>query len=134
MRSLSGNRCANCGTLAKYAKKLITGGWMCDEEFVCCDACYKQLEKLGCPHETGDNYRPRPQEALDHEFERLSADNAVIKAARGALELLTALKVRELLDEMCGCDPDVGFICFGCAMATELAATLAALDEGGAKS
>ena len=53
--------------------------------------------------------------------------DALVKAARQALDLLTSPKVRELLDATCGCDPDVGFVCRGCATVTDIETTLADL-------
>ena len=86
-RPIADNRCANCGTVAFAAKKIIAGGWICDEEFVCSDACYEALEKHGCPQERDDNYRPRPQEVLDYEHALLTA------TAHDIATLLTTLDV-----------------------------------------
>lgn len=80
------NGCANCGTLAHNAKRIFVGGWMCDEEFACSDACYRELEERGCPHETTDNYRPRPQEVLDHEFDLAVATANDIHGLYAALD------------------------------------------------
>lgn len=80
------NRCANCGTLVENAKAVFVGGWMCDEEFVCSKSCHDQLLALGCPHETSDNYRPRPQEVLEHEIELHGRARRDIHTLRAALD------------------------------------------------
>ena len=84
------NRCANCGTLVENARTIITGGWLCDEEFVCSKSCHAELEKLGCPHESGDNYRARPLEVLEHEIERLGRIREDFRTVFTALDAATA--------------------------------------------
>jgi len=89
------NGCANCGTLAANAKKLLTGGFLCGEEFACSDSCLKELSDLGCPQELAGTYRPRPQEVLDHEFDLTVKIKAALDAATAERDALKA-RVEEL--------------------------------------
>lgn len=47
-------RCANCGATATEAKSCIAGD---DGEWFCSVECYDEHERVGCPFETGVEYR-----------------------------------------------------------------------------
>lgn len=50
-------RCANCGFSDELAEKIITGGYLDEDEWVCSDNCYDELIEKGCPLEKGGHYR-----------------------------------------------------------------------------
>lgn len=42
------SRCDNCGKPSNEAKGCMTGGYICDEEWACCDECYDEMVEKGC--------------------------------------------------------------------------------------
>lgn len=41
-------RCDNCGKTSGEATNCIAGGYLCDEEWACCEECYDEMVKKGC--------------------------------------------------------------------------------------
>ncbi len=53
-------RCSNCGKDVDEAPHRITGGTADEDEWFCSSYCYDEHARLGCPFETGDQYRDCP--------------------------------------------------------------------------
>ena len=50
-------RCDNCGKPNEEAEGCIAGGYLCDEEWACCEACYDEMVEKGCCFvELGDGH------------------------------------------------------------------------------
>ncbi|KFN04743.1 hypothetical protein [Bacillus clarus] len=49
-------RCSNCGIISNEAKTCIAGGYLCEEEWACCEECYNEMVEKGCCfEELGNN-------------------------------------------------------------------------------
>lgn len=44
-------RCDNCGKPSNKAESCIVGGYLCDEEWACCEKCYDEMVEKGCAFE-----------------------------------------------------------------------------------
>lgn len=41
-------RCDNCGKTTEQAETCVAGGYLCDEEWACCETCYDEMVEKGC--------------------------------------------------------------------------------------
>lgn len=45
------SRCENCGKLSDEAVSCISGGYLAEGEWACCEACYDEMVEKGCAFE-----------------------------------------------------------------------------------